>query len=349
MQQTSSTDTFSKNTLIILRGISGSGKSTLARSLSQNEPDAVHFSSDDFFIDHSTGNYVFSPQRLGRAHEWNQQRAERAMKTGSKLIIVDNTHTQKWEAKPYVEYAQKYEYEVIFREPETSWKFNASVLAQKNVHGVPQDKIQQMIDRWENDFTVENVLNAKDPAHVRKQKRTPARLPSMIQVVLDKSSKDLLMSKVKKMNRGLYAEHVTIGFKSDEETYRKLITDRGLLEGDRVKVKTDLLVWNEDFGVEALRVASMQTHDGTPVESANKVPHITISVSTESGRRPHESNDLLEMLEQNVEQVRSEELALELNGIIKFFFFGSQRRRDDKNGGNQRGGRGRGRGRRGSK
>ncbi|MNE81595.1 hypothetical protein D3C80_1782580 [compost metagenome] len=76
---------------------------------------------------------------------------------------MDNTNTQRWEAKPYVVLAQEFGYEVIVREPDTPWRRNAAELAKRNVHGVPVEAIQRMLDRWDEDFSVEAILKSAPP------------------------------------------------------------------------------------------------------------------------------------------------------------------------------------------
>lgn len=169
-EQTKKETTDQKKRLVILRGISGSGKSTLAKALLEEEPRGVVYSTDDFFINKETGEYQFNGAAIGRAHAWNQRRAEKAMQEGIPLVIIDNTNTQKWEAKPYVEFGLKYNYEIEFKEPTTPWAKNAEELAKKNVHGVPIEAIQRMLDRWETDFTIENILKSKPP---RRKKKKP--------------------------------------------------------------------------------------------------------------------------------------------------------------------------------
>lgn len=66
----------------------------------------------------------------------------------------------KWEAKPYVELAILHGYDVEFKEPETTWwlKNDIPEMVKKNSHGIGLEIINRMGDRWEYDFTVENVL-----------------------------------------------------------------------------------------------------------------------------------------------------------------------------------------------
>jgi predicted kinase len=153
--------------LIVLRGISGSGKSTLAASIleeaKQNGQEGLVCSTDDYFVNKATNVYEFDPTKLGDAHKWNQTRAFEAMKAGCAPILIDNTHTQCWEAKPYVEKALEFGYNVKVRETTTPWCKNPVELAKRNQHGVPEEAIRRMLERWENDFSVEVIMRSQAP------------------------------------------------------------------------------------------------------------------------------------------------------------------------------------------
>uniref|UniRef100_A0A8C7E704 NEDD4-binding protein 2-like 1 n=1 Tax=Naja naja TaxID=35670 RepID=A0A8C7E704_NAJNA len=153
---------FSKS-LYLLRGLPGSGKSTLARQLKREFPNAVIFSTDEYFITED-GTYEFNPDCLGDAHKWNQERAGKAMKKGKSPIIIDNTNIHAWEMKPYAIMALENRYEVIFREPDTRWKFHVRELARRNHHGVPFEKIRWMKDEYEHNVTFHTVLHSEEPA-----------------------------------------------------------------------------------------------------------------------------------------------------------------------------------------
>ncbi|KAM6179022.1 NEDD4-binding protein 2-like 1 [Rhynchocyon petersi] len=148
--------------LYLLRGLPGSGKTTLARELQRDSPRAVIFSTDDFFFQED-GTYEFKPDFLEEAHKWNQRRARKAMRNGISPIIIDNTNLHAWEMKPYAVMALEHNYEVIFREPDTGWKFNVPELARRNIHGVPRDKIQRMKEHYERSVTFHSVLRAEKP------------------------------------------------------------------------------------------------------------------------------------------------------------------------------------------
>lgn len=148
--------------LIIMRGVSGSGKSSLARDIAEKGGGNI-YGSDDFF-DHD-GRYEFDVNLLHRAHEWNQERVKKALRRGESLIIVDNTNTRAWEMAPYVKMGKDFGYDIEIREPDWSpelkneeGKWNFDALSGKNTHGVSDDILQKMIDRYEYDLDVEDII-----------------------------------------------------------------------------------------------------------------------------------------------------------------------------------------------
>ncbi|KAE8627332.1 hypothetical protein XENTR_v10006946 [Xenopus tropicalis] len=152
---------FSKH-IYLLRGLPGSGKSSLARKLKQDFPSALVFSTDEYFL-MDDGTYLFDHEMLPEAHKWNQKRARKAMSKGKTPIIIDNTNIQAWEMKPYAVMALENQYQVIFLEPSTRWKFNVAELARRNSHGVPREKIQRMKDVYDHNVTFQTVLHAEKP------------------------------------------------------------------------------------------------------------------------------------------------------------------------------------------
>jgi predicted kinase len=148
----------SKKILYIMRGLPGSGKSTLAQQLGQG---GVVFSTDDFFM---KGNqYVFDPKMLGKNHASNYARTVEAMKRGISPIVVDNTSVQLWTMKNYVLAGQKYGYQIEFKEPQTEWTWNANELAKRNTHKVPLKSIEKMIQQYEPNASIEEILKSKNP------------------------------------------------------------------------------------------------------------------------------------------------------------------------------------------
>jgi predicted kinase len=127
--------------LYLLRGLPGSSKSTLAKQLG-----GTHFETDNYFLDDNK-NYKFDGSKLREAHQWCQDLVSDAMllnhTTGhNETIVVSNTFTKEWEMKPYMDMAKDWEYMVF------------SVIVENrhggvNQHGVPDEKLQKMKDRFE--------------------------------------------------------------------------------------------------------------------------------------------------------------------------------------------------------
>ena len=126
--------------LFLLRGLPGAGKSTLAKML-VGDKDYCHKEADMYFVDRD-GKYKFNPSQLKDAHKWCQGEIEFAMKYDHSPVVVSNTFTQEWEMQSYYELAEKYGYRVHSLIVENR---HGGV----NEHGVPEEKLQQMSDRFQ--------------------------------------------------------------------------------------------------------------------------------------------------------------------------------------------------------
>ena len=121
--------------LYLLRGLPGSGKSTLAKSLG-----GMHIEADNYFMDGD--EYKFDPSKLKEAHAWCQNAVKMYMSSSIEKITVSNTFTQEWEMQPYYDLAEKYGYRVYSLIVENR---HGGV----NEHGVPEEKLVQMKNRFE--------------------------------------------------------------------------------------------------------------------------------------------------------------------------------------------------------
>ncbi|XP_037655755.1 NEDD4-binding protein 2-like 2 isoform X2 [Choloepus didactylus] len=183
--------------LILLRGLPGSGKTTLSRVLLAQSRNGIVFSTDDYF--RQQDGYRYNVTQLGDAHDWNQNRAKQAIDQGRSPVIIDNTNTQAWEMKPYVEMAIGKGYKVEFHEPETWWKFDPEELEKRNKHGVSRQKIAQMLERYEYQMSISIVMNSVEPPHKGTQRPPP---PQWRQRERDLKKSGLRLSKTKqKRNR----------------------------------------------------------------------------------------------------------------------------------------------------
>ena len=129
--------------LILLRGLPGSGKTTLAKIIlqlpSNIEPEVL--SADDFF-ETEDGVYNFDVTKLKEAHNYCQFRCSERMRQQKSRIVVANTFTQEWEMDEYFKMADRYNYRVHTIIVENRH-------GNENIHGVPEDKLQQMKERFQ--------------------------------------------------------------------------------------------------------------------------------------------------------------------------------------------------------
>jgi predicted kinase len=121
--------------LILVRGLPGSGKSTFASILS-----GWVLEADMYFI--QDGKYNFDASKLSEAHKWCRTECLNYMKSEKPKIIVSNTFTQQWEMDAYMGMAKEYGYRVH------------TVIVENrhdgvNIHNVPEDKLEQMTNRFE--------------------------------------------------------------------------------------------------------------------------------------------------------------------------------------------------------
>jgi len=143
--------------IILLRGVSGSGKSTLAKKL---VGDGVILSTDDYFL--KDGIYFFEPNKLGIYHKLNQERVEDNMIKGVNPIIIDNTMSSPWEAKPYVDLADKYNYKIIIKElPIPSLEELVSRQEKRrNINKcIPREKLESLIAKFKKNITIDDIRN----------------------------------------------------------------------------------------------------------------------------------------------------------------------------------------------
>ncbi|XP_072493210.1 NEDD4-binding protein 2-like 2 [Notamacropus eugenii] len=147
--------------LILSRNLPGSGKTTLSPVLLGQNHGGIIFSTDDYFR-HRNG-YTYNVRQFGDAHDCNQSRAKKAIDQGRSPVITDNTNTQAWEMKPYVEMAISKGCQVEFHELETWWKFDTDELEKRNEHRVSHEKIAQMLDYYEYKMSISIVMNSVEP------------------------------------------------------------------------------------------------------------------------------------------------------------------------------------------
>tara|TARA_R110002020_G_scaffold210083_1_gene416051 strand:+ start:1863 stop:2354 length:492 start_codon:yes stop_codon:yes gene_type:complete len=143
------------NTCYILRGLPGTGKSRLAsliREANAGEDFGIRiFSTDDLFIN-DEGVYEFDADLLKWHHQENLRRATEYFAEDqygwTRIAIIDNTNTQHWEYAPYVKAAKEAGWDVQIITLDWN-EHDIPLYAKRTKHGVPEEAIQRMADRWE--------------------------------------------------------------------------------------------------------------------------------------------------------------------------------------------------------
>ena len=131
-------------TLYLIRGLPGSGKSTLGKLLAGSN----NFEADDYFM--SEGVYTFKPSELPNAHDFCQFQVRTSMEEMIPTIAVCNTFSEQWEVDPYLEMLKKHHlYTVNIIECQSDYG---------SVHGVPDEAVQAMKDRWCSSIVVPKEL-----------------------------------------------------------------------------------------------------------------------------------------------------------------------------------------------
>ena len=134
--------------LILIRGLPGSGKSTLARHLVTTNQmlnmfgSVNHYEADMYFID-KHGNYNFDRSKLHQAHKWCMEKTREGL-ANNHTVIVSNTFTTKKELKPYFEMASEFDIVPVVYLAQNQFK---------NIHGVPEETLRAMRDRFQYDIS----------------------------------------------------------------------------------------------------------------------------------------------------------------------------------------------------
>ena len=217
-------------------------------------------------------NKDFKP--LSQAHSKNLNEAVTSMKSGISPVVVDNTNIKMNEAKGYVKAALMMGYSdlnIKFVDVGTSG-LTAEELVKRNTHGVPLEKIKQMMESYkgQGEITLKKVLDSKD--------MYPSSDVLYSCVLLDNASYKALLipdnyNYVEPEDGWvIYAHHMTINLGP-------------LKDKTELGKKVQLTVNKVGKSDKALAVAVSGYH------SLNKIPHVTIAVNPDGGK-PKDSNDI---------------------------------------------------------
>lgn len=138
------------NKLTIIRGVPGTGKSTKAKEIANNSPRGQIILESDMYFCRETGRYEFDFSQLGRAHDWCINTTKVLLREGHDVIVA-NTFTTMREMNPYLNFAVAFgaNVEIITLTAEYG-----------SIHGVPEENMQRMRDRFVSHETVMGALLA---------------------------------------------------------------------------------------------------------------------------------------------------------------------------------------------
>lgn len=148
--------------VVVLRGLPGSGKSTFTSWLRARVPECVVCSADSFF-ERGAGRPVkpgltpkevylkcFDRSLLGAAHSQCQREFESALGHRVPLVVVDNTSTTLREFSHYLKKAKDSAGGVTIVELLPAATVEEAVrLGSRNTHGVPEEALVRMWQRWQ--------------------------------------------------------------------------------------------------------------------------------------------------------------------------------------------------------
>lgn len=130
--------------IYILRGIPGSGKTTWADNKIQKDGGGIICSANHFF--ETEWGYRFDEELLHDAHlSCLKKFTEKARLRDEDDVFVDNTNVRAVDVAPYVGIAEAYGhgYEIV------RFDCEVGVCVNRNIHGVPKDKIGKMFSFME--------------------------------------------------------------------------------------------------------------------------------------------------------------------------------------------------------
>ncbi len=262
--------------LIVMRGIPGSGKSTKAKEL---VGEGIIHSTDDVIESQGDYNKFFAAMfeskdftPLSRAHSTNLKNAIKSLKEGLSPVIVDNTNIKQNESKAYVKAALELglsDKNIKFVDIGTNG-LSAEILAERNTHGVPLEKIQSLIESHKGQglLTLKSVLESKD-----MYKESDVAYSC---VLLEEASKNVVLHNLGRyIPEGwkVFAHHMTINMGS--------LKDKELLGTEQLLTVTHV----------GLSDMAMAVKVKTDIETKNAFPHVTVAINPDGGK-PVMSNEI---------------------------------------------------------
>ena len=128
----------------IMRGVPGSGKSTTAIKLAGSS--GIIHAVDNYHVD-SRGSFCWDDAKVEEYYERNFRAFTKSCQRGYPVIVCDCINIERADFKKYIDVAKQYGYitSTVVMDPPAPL-----VAAQRNVHSVTVDQINDMYKKWEH-------------------------------------------------------------------------------------------------------------------------------------------------------------------------------------------------------
>ena len=263
----------SRKHVIIMRGLPGSGKTYLVQQLKETSGD-LSFSvcSADQYFRHADSGYKYSDNEIASAHSLCQDKFIDCIEQKDNIIVVDNTHLQKWEYQIYQRIALLcgYTSHVIAINCDNETLRNE--FCKRCEHNIKPNVHKEMFKRYQSDneaICIDSDISAINLQDLINHGSIFSSSSSSVlysALYLDEESQQLLLSLYPPVHERITCDHLTL-------IYEPSITDLSHVSvGVEKSVKVRGYVVN-DF-IQAVIVNSVGDQP-----CSNKKPHVTISTS----------------------------------------------------------------------
>lgn len=279
----------SPKVMLILRGLPGSGKSYLGKKMveeckgERKKSVSVH-SADDYFelVAAQSGQaYKFDGATMDIAHNYCRGHVINAMHQEKDVIIVDNTHSQRWEYRVYERIAELCGYKCYVVELECNRDSLRQEYQRRCTHNVNDFVHKEMYARWEHDpqaimcSTRDLELTMKRFTLDTDRCSKPVLYTALF---LDKQSRDLLLKTYPPSLKNVHCDHVTLMHEPSAEHLKNLPV------GTPFRIAVCAYVGSENAQVVSIREVETKL-------CVNEHPHITIA--TKASFRPGDVGKML--------------------------------------------------------
>lgn len=285
-------DTILRSKVIIMRGLPGSGKSFLSSHCS--EKDVCVCSADDYFV--KDGKYEFNQDSLSLAHTHCHEKFLQALEEEREVVVIDNTHSMKWEYESYVHICELLGVEYHVLELPHPNQHVINTYCSRNQHSIDMAAIKTYTDRWEVDQravlvppkiaypigtvngSLMSLLELCKPGDVPESflSSSAPLFPVYTGIFLTPDSQWKLVSSIPPSHHRMYANHITLLFEPSPNSIKNI--------GKKVSIKVKGVA--DDARIQAVTVDLPKA-----VKSYNEHAHITIS--SRDDLPPKTSNKML--------------------------------------------------------